>query len=62
MRYLNFASHSIFFMVIGLLAACASPATRSFQAAEKLEAEGRFEEAMYRYADSFKIDPTISRN
>ena len=62
MRYLNFASHSIFFMVIGLLAACASPATRSFQAAEKLESEGRFEEAMYRYADSFKIDPTVGES
>ncbi len=62
MRYLNLVSHGLFFIVIGLLAACASPATRSFQAAEKLESEGRFEEAMYRYADSFKIDPTVGES
>ncbi|HIJ87265.1 MAG TPA: type II secretion system protein [Desulfuromonadales bacterium] len=60
MRYLNLASHSLVIIFIGMLSACASPATRSFEAAEKLESEGRFEEAMYSYADSFKVDPSIT--
>ena len=60
MRYLKLASHSMVIIGIGLLSACASPATRSFEAAEKLESEGRFEEAMYSYADSFKVDPTVT--
>ncbi|MFZ4855355.1 MAG: cohesin domain-containing protein [Desulfuromonadaceae bacterium] len=60
MRYLNLASHSIVIIALGLLSACASPATRSFEAAEKLESEGRFEEAMYSYADSFKVDPSVT--
>ncbi len=60
MRYLKLASHSMVIIGIGLLSACASPATRSFEAAEKFESEGRFEEAMYSYADSFKVDPTVT--
>jgi general secretion pathway protein D len=60
MRYLNLTSHISLLIVFGLLSACASPATRSFKAAEKLETEGRFEEAMYSYADSFKADPTTT--
>lgn len=58
MRYLNLILHSILVLSFGLLSGCASPAARSFSAAEKFEAEGKFEEAMYSYADSFKNDPT----
>src|SRR5665647_188183 len=60
MRYLNLILHMVLLLVFVLISACASPAKRSFKAAEKLEAEGRFEEAMYSYADSFKSDPTTS--
>lgn len=60
MRYLNLTSHLAFLLVPALLSACASPAARSFKSAEKLEAEGKFEEAMYGYAESFKSDPTVN--
>ncbi|MBT1071438.1 cohesin domain-containing protein [Pelotalea chapellei] len=39
-----------------LLSGCSS-ATRSFSRGEKLESEGKFEEAMYSYADAFMKDP-----
>ncbi len=45
-----------------LLTACATPATRSFRNAEKLESEGKFEDAMYGYADAFKSDPTFNES
>ena len=60
MRYLNLISHIALLISLGLLSACASPASRSFKSAEKLEAEGKFEEAMYSYAESFKNDPTVN--
>ena len=60
MRYLNLTSHIALLLVLGLLSACASPAARTFKAAEKQEAEGKYEEAMYSYADSFKKDPTVN--
>ena len=60
MRYLNLISPIALLLVLALLSACASTATRSFKAAEKLEAEGKYEEAMYSYADSFKSDPTVN--
>jgi general secretion pathway protein D len=60
MRYLNFTTHISLLVSLGLLSACASNATRAFNAAEKLEQEGKYEEAMYSYAESFKNDP--SRN
>lgn len=60
MRYLKLTSHISLFLICGLLSACASPAARSFKAAEKLESEGKYEEAMYSYADSFKSDPTVN--
>ncbi len=59
MRYLNLTSYIALLLAISLLSACASPASRSFRTAEKLESEGKFEEAMYRYADAFKSDPTL---
>jgi general secretion pathway protein D len=60
MRYLNLTLHIVFVLAFGLISACASPAARSFKTAEKLEAEGKFEEAMYSYAESFKNDPTTN--
>ncbi len=60
MRYLNLTSHIALLLALGLLSACASTATKSFRAAEKLESEGKFEEAMYSYAESFKNDPTVN--
>ncbi|MHB8057676.1 MAG: cohesin domain-containing protein [Desulfuromonadaceae bacterium] len=61
MRYLNMIPHIAILLVPVLLSACASTATRSFKTAEKLEAEGKHEEAMYSYAESFKSDPTVNR-
>ncbi|MDD2854514.1 MAG: type II secretion system protein, partial [Desulfuromonadaceae bacterium] len=60
MRYLNATSHIASLLIICLISACASTATKSFEAAEKLEREGKFEEAMYSYAESFKSDPTVN--
>ena len=60
MRYLNLTSHTALLLVVVLLSACASTASRSFKAAEKLETEGKYEEAMYSYAESFKSDPTVN--
>ena len=60
MRYLNMIPHIALLLVPVLFSACASTATRSFKTAEKLEAEGKYEAAMYRYAESFKSDPTVN--
>lgn len=60
MRYLNLTSHMALLLTLAMLSACASPAARSFRAAEKLEMEGKNEEAMYSYAESFKNDPTVN--
>ena len=60
MRYLNLISHIALLLALVVLSACASTATRSFKAAEKLEAAGKYEEAMYSYAESFKSDPTVN--
>jgi general secretion pathway protein D len=60
MRYLNLTSHIALLLILALLSACASTASRSFKAAEKLESEGKYEEAMYSYAESFKSDPTVN--
>lgn len=60
MRYLNLTSHMALLLTLALLSACASPAARSFRTAEKQEREGKYEEAMYSYAESFKNDPTVN--
>ena len=62
MRYLNLTSHIALLFALVLLSACASTATRTFKSAEKLEAEGKYEEAMYSYAESFKNDPTVNES
>lgn len=60
MRYLNIIPHIALLLVPVLLSACASTAARSFKTAEKLEAQGKYEAAMYSYAESFKSDPTVN--
>lgn len=60
MRYLKLTLHISLVLTLGLVTGCASTATRTFKTAEKLEAEGKYEEAMYSYAESFKNDPTVN--
>ena len=60
MRYLKYTLHVTLLLAFGLLSACASPASITYKAAEKLEADGKYEDAMYRYAESFKSDPTVN--
>lgn len=62
MRYLKPTSHIALIIALAFLSACASTATKSFKAAEKLEMEGKYEDAMYSYAESFKNDPTINES
>ena len=59
-RYLNLIPHITLLLALSLLSACASPAARSFKTAEKQESAGKYEEAMYSYAESFKNDPTAN--
>ncbi|MEI6208813.1 MAG: cohesin domain-containing protein [Desulfuromonadales bacterium] len=56
MRYLK---HIIIFSLLAALALISgcSGASRSFSRGEQLESEGKFEEAMYSYADAFMKDP-----
>jgi general secretion pathway protein D len=61
MRYLNLSSHIVLLLALSLLSACASTASRTFKAAQQLESEGKYEEAMYSYAESFKSDPTDNK-
>jgi general secretion pathway protein D len=59
MRYLN---HLIVFSLLAalaLLSGC-SASSRAFSRGERLEADGKFEEAMYSYADAFREDPDTS--
>lgn len=61
MRYLNFSSHILCSVVLCvIISGCASKASLVFKEAEKLESEGKYEWAMYSYAESFKNDPTLS--
>ena len=64
MRYLKYTRFQIealsSLLAFFLLSACASPASITYKAAEKLEADGKYEDAMYRYAESFKSDPTVN--
>ena len=62
MRYLKLTSHIASLLVVIMLSACASVATKSFKEAEKLESEGKYEEAMYSYGESFKSDPTLNES
>lgn len=56
MRYLN---HSVLCMLLAgtvVLSGC-SAGSRAFSKGEKLEADGRYEEAMYSYAEAFRVQP-----
>lgn len=46
---------------IMLISSGCSSASRSFSKGEEMEAEGRYEEAMYSYADAFGKDPETKR-
>lgn len=59
MRYLNILIVFCLLIATSLLSGC-SAGTRAFSKGESLEADGKFEEAMYRYADAFQADPTAS--
>lgn len=56
MRYLTQLKIAGFLLVLVMLAGCSS-ASRSFNRGERLEEDGRFEEAMLSYADAFAKDP-----
>ncbi|MFA7060066.1 MAG: cohesin domain-containing protein [Pedobacter sp.] len=57
MRYLT---HLIISgLILGLFSGCSS-SRRAFSKGEKFESEGKYEEAMYSYADAFSRDPETS--
>lgn len=57
MRYLTHLIISV--LILGLFSGCSS-SRRAFSKAEKFEADGKYEEAMYSYADAFSSDPDTS--
>lgn len=59
MRYLSFTI-SILILAASLLLAGCSAGTKAFSKGEEYETEGRFEDAMYSYAEAFRNDPTIN--
>ena len=57
MRYLK---HLIISgLILGLFSGCSS-SRRAFSKAERFEAEGKYEDATYSYADAFSKDPSTS--
>ncbi|MBI5483409.1 MAG: type II secretion system protein [Deltaproteobacteria bacterium] len=56
MRYLKHLTIFCLLAALALLSGC-SAASSAFNRGEKLETEGKFEEAMYSYADAFMKDP-----
>ncbi|BCS53668.1 secretin N-terminal domain-containing protein [Geobacter sp. SVR] len=56
MRYPTYLTLFSLFAAVLLVSGC-SGASRSFSKGEAFEAEGRYEEAMYSYADAFMKDP-----
>ena len=56
MRYLNRTIVLCLLIAIPLLPGC-SAGTRAFSKGEDFEAEGKYEEAMYSYAEAFRNDP-----
>lgn len=55
MRYLNIII--VISLLAGLLLSGCSAGTRAFSKGEEFEADGRFEDAMYSYAEAFRNDP-----
>jgi len=58
MHYLKHLS--LYSLLATLLLSGCSASRRSFSAGETFEADGRYEEAMYSYADAFQSNPEIS--
>jgi general secretion pathway protein D len=58
MRYLNQLFIFGLLLVIFALSGCAA-GKKAFSKGESLEAEGKFEEAMYSYAEAFKLQPDV---
>lgn len=59
MRYLNLTISILLLAAISLLSGC-SAGTKAFSKGQELETEGRFEDAMYSYAEAFRNDPTMN--
>lgn len=59
MRYLSFTISILLLASILLLSGC-SAGTKAFSKGEEFETEGKFEDAMYSYAEAFRNDPTIN--
>lgn len=58
MRYLNHLIIFTMLTVVTVLSGCAS-GERVFSKGEKLEADGKYEDAMYSYAEAFRIQPDV---
>lgn len=59
MRYLNFTINILLLAAIFLLSGC-SAGTKAFSKGEEYETNGKFEDAMYSYAEAFRNDPSIN--
>lgn len=59
MRYLNQIILFLLLSALTLLSGC-SAGSRAFSKGEEFEADGKFEEAMYSYAEAFRNDPAIN--
>jgi len=57
MRYLTHLI--IFVLMLAIIGGC-SASHRAFSKGEQFESEGKYEEAMYSYADAFREDPEVS--
>ncbi len=59
MRYLNLTISILLLAAISLLSGC-SAGTKAFSKGAEFETAGKFEEAMYSYAEAFRNDPTMN--
>lgn len=59
MRYLNHFIPFTLMVAVALLSGC-SAGSRAFSKGETFEMEGKFEEAMYSYAEAFRNDPAAN--
>ena len=59
MRYLNFTITILLLAAIFLLSGC-SAGTKAFSKGQQFETDGKFEDAMYSYAEAFRNDPSTN--
>ena len=60
MRYLSYRFATLTLLAaVMTLTACSSGSRKAFLKGETLEKDGKFEEAMYSYAEAFKVEPTV---